>query len=214
MYIYYPSCNFRKRLPEAAAKVEAYMKTQPDVVIAGCCHLTNDLPKEGDTIVTVCLSCMRTLDELRSDIPQISLYEFLLTRKDLVFPDYEGEEITLQDCFRARGKHELHEAVRECLRRMNFTIREMELSRDEAEYDGSFRLHAPYPQNLREAPKYYGEYLPQYLTILPKEEWPDVYKKQVDLITTKRVAGYCNVCVPSLKEAGADAVHVADLIFS
>ena len=32
------------------------------------------------------------------------------------YPDYGGEEITIQDCWRARGRHSLHDAVRELMR--------------------------------------------------------------------------------------------------
>ena len=151
------SCNFQKRFPETAAKVRAYLETQADVRIAGCCHVTNDVPQAGDVIVTVCLSCMRTLLELRPEIPQISLFELLLTRTDLSWPDLHGEALTVQDCFRARGRHELQDAVRECLKRLNAVPVELEANRDAADFDGSFLLHDPYPQNLQEAPKYFAE---------------------------------------------------------
>lgn len=213
MYIYYPSCNFKKNFPETAKKVAAYLSTQPDVKIAGCCHVTNGLPQEGDIIVTVCQSCMRVLSEVRADIPNISLFEFLLTRDDVDWPDYGNEEMTVQDCFRARGKHGLHEAVRECMRKMNIVPVEMEGGRDEEEFDGSFKLHAPYPQNMKEAPHYFAEYLPEHLTILPQEEWDNVYKEQAKKYTTDRVVTYCNTCYQGAKAGGADAFHLATLIF-
>ena len=140
MYIYYPSCNFQKLFPETAKKVRAYIETQPDVKIAGCCHKTADAPQAGDVIVTVCMSCMRGLDEVRADI---SLFERLLTREDFSWPDLRGQVFTLQDCFRARGKHDLHRAVRECLNRTGATVVEMPMNRDEETYDGTFLLHAP-----------------------------------------------------------------------
>ena len=63
--------------------------------------------------------------------------EFLLTRRDFPWPDLRGETITLQDCFRARGKTSLQDAARECLRRMNARIVEMPDSRDAETYDGT-----------------------------------------------------------------------------
>ena len=71
MYIYYPSCNFQRFFPETARKIRAYLEAQPDVTIAGCCKVTQDLPKHGDTIITICMSCMHLLKEMCPDIPQL-----------------------------------------------------------------------------------------------------------------------------------------------
>ena len=214
MYIYYPSCNFQKRFPETAAKVRAYLETQADVRIAGCCHVTNDVPQAGDVIVTVCLSCMRTLLELRPEIPQISLFELLLTRTDLSWPDLHGEALTVQDCFRARGRHELQDAVRECLKRLNAVPVELEANRDAADFDGSFLLHDPYPQNMEEAPRYFRDYLPAHLNVLPEARWGEVYLAQAAKYRTDRVACYCNTCCAGAREGGANAAHLAELIFA
>ena len=213
MYVYYPSCNFQKFFPETAARVCAYLEGQGDVRIAGCCHATYGLPSAGDTIVTVCMSCMRGLDELRPDVPQISLFEFLFTRTDFPWPDLGGEGFTLQDCFRARCKRGLQDAVRTCLERANARVIEMPHNRDEETFDGSFLLHDPYPQNLREAPDYFGVCVPQFVTALPEEKWTDFFREHAKLYSPGRVVGYCNTCVRSAREGGADAAHLAELLF-
>ena len=212
MYICYPSCNFQKLFPDAAKKMRTYLNTREDVKIAGCCHVTNGVPQEGDTILTVCMSCMHVLAELRPEIPQRSVFEYLLDQPDFPWPDLGGETITIQDCFRARGNHALHRAVRECLRRCNAEAVEMPHNRDEEEYDGSFRLHAPYPQNVKEAPEYFGEYLPRHVTIVPEEQWPEKFREK--LYTTRRVACYCSTCTTAAREGGADALHLAELVFA
>lgn len=213
MYVYYPSCNFQKQFPETAAKIRSYLLTQPDVRIAGCCHVTQQLPQAGDTIVTICMSCMRRLAEIRADVPQISFAEFMLTRRDFVWPDLHGEEVTLQDCFRARGMHGLQDAVRSCLRRMDASVVEMEHNRDEETFDGSFLFHDPVPVNVREAPKYFRDTLPPYITPLPKEEWPEAFQQHAKLYRTDRVVCYCNVCTQAAQEGGADAWHLAEIMF-
>ena len=213
MYIYFPSCNFTKFFPETAKKIREYMKTQKDVKVVGCCKKSQDVPSEGDTIVTVCMSCMRLLDEMREDVPKISLFEFLLTRDDFDFPDYNGESFTIQDCFRARGKHDVQDAVRSCLKKMNINGIEMPHNRDEEEYDGSFRLHEPYPSNMELAPKYFAEYLPPLTIPMPQEDWPETYRRQAEKYTTEKVVGYCNTCVNGVKEAGVDVYHLAQLLF-
>ena len=213
MYIYYPSCNFRRIFPDTAARIRAWMEAQPDVAIAGCCKVTQDLPKPGDMIVTVCMSCSRLLEEIRPDIPQCSLFEFLLTRKDFAWPDLRGRVFTLQDCFRARGRHGLHEAVRECLSRAGAQIVELPGGRDEETYCGTFMLHDPFPQTLQYAPRYFGEYLPKHLTVLPREEWPSYMRAHIAGYPTREVVGYCNTCVKDAREAGAEIFHLAELLF-
>ena len=213
MYIYYPSCNFQRFFPETAKRIRAYLETQEDVTIAACCHKTSDLPKEGDTILTICMSCMHVLEERRPDIPGISLLQYLLRKEDFAWPDYKGQRMTLQDCFRARGYHELQDAVREVLKRMNVEIVEMPHNRDEETYDGNFLLHPPFPQNMEEAPKNYRDYVPQHVTVLPKEEWINVYKAQAAKYEVEPVVTYCNSCRNGLKEAGVSVHHIAEMIF-
>lgn len=213
MYIYYPSCNFQKLFPETAGRIRKYLETQEDVRIAGCCHLTADLPQTGDTVVTVCMSCMRVLDEVREDVPGISLFELLLTRKDFPWPGLNGRKYLLQDCFRARGKRALQDAVRECLRRTGAEFREVLPDRDEADWDGSFLLHEPYPRNIREAPKYYRDYLPDFVTPAEREEWPALFRKNAQRYADGPVVCFCNTCVTGAREGGAEAYHLAELLF-
>ena len=213
MYVYYPSCNFTKAFPNAAKRVRTYLKTQNDVRIAGCCHTTNSLPDKGDTIVTICMSCMRGLMEMRPDCAHASLFELLLTRTDFAWPYLAGSTFVVQDCFRARGMHGLHEAVRECLRRACADVTELEANRDMADFDGSFLLHDPYPQNVREAPSYFAGYLPSHVTPLPREAWPGVYGAHVRQYHGRVAVGYCNTCVRGAREGGAEAYHLAELLF-
>ena len=86
-------------------------------------------------------------------------------------------------------------------------------NRDEETFDGSFLLHEPYPSNMKEAPRYYAEYLPAHVTPLPKEEWPEVYRAQAAKYTTDQVVCYCNTCYSGPKEVGVDIHHLAQLLF-
>ena len=214
MYVYYPSCNFTKRFAHTSQRVKSYLSTQADVQVAGCCHVTNGVPCADDTIVTVCMSCMHILMEVRPDCKHISLYELLLTRDDFAWPNLADRTFVLQDCFRARGCHKLHEAVRACLARTGAQVVELAENRDQADFDGSFLLHDPYPQNMREAPHYFAEYLPQHVTPRPRDEWPEVYRKQVERYGGLPMVGYCNTCVSGAREGGAEGYHLAELLFA
>lgn len=214
MYIYFPSCNFQKQFPETAAKIRSYMDSQPDVTVAGCCKVTTSLPSAEDTIVTVCMSCMHLLEEMRPDVRQINLFEFLLERETFDWPDLNGETYLVQDCFRARGYHSLQDAVRTCLAKMNARVLEMENNRDQETYDGSFLFHPAYPNNIELAPKYYKEYLTPFITPVPQAQWKEKLREHAALYDSEKVVCYCNVCTSGAKEGGADARHLAELIFS
>ena len=182
-------------------------------MIAGCCKMTQGLPKADDIIVTICMSCMHMLAEMRPEVRCISLYEFLLTREDFRWSDLHGHVYTLQDCFRARGKHGLQDAVRDCLDRTGAEIIEMPFNRDEETYCGTFMLHEPFPQALKYAPRYFGEYLPGHLTILPEEKWPAYLQAHISRYRTPEIVGYCNTCVKDARAAGAGIFHLAELLF-
>jgi len=213
VYWYYPSCNFQRLFPGTAAKIRAYMETQADVRVAGCCHVTNGQPAQGDSIVTVCTSCTHILRELRSDVPVMSLYAFMLTRGGFTWPDHSGERAALQDCFRARGDRALQDDVRACLALMGMDIAEVPPCRDEADFDGAFLLRRPPERNEREAPGYFVDYLPAHLTVLPESAWKAVFKRRADVFGGMPVVTYCNTCQTGLEEGGADARHIASLMF-
>jgi len=213
MNVYYPSCNFQGLFPETAARIRKYLLTRPDAVIAGCCHKTQDLPGSGDTILAVCMSCMLCLRETRPDVPRRSLFEYILEDPDFRWPDLSDRTFVLQDCFRARGMHALQDAVRACLARCGARILEMPGNRDEEEYDGGFRYHLPKEAPLKDAPKYFGETLTPYLTLHDESEWTERFREHARLYQGHSVVCYCNTCTSSAKQGGADAYHLAELLF-
>ena len=150
---------------------------------------------------------------MRPDCMHTSLFELLLTRDDLMWPNLAGKTFVLQDCFRARGCHKVHEAVRESLHKAGAEVVELEANRDQADFDGSFLLHDPFAQNMKEAPRYFAEYLPAHVTPLPREAWREVYRAQVRRYGGLPMVGYCNTCVKGAREGGAEAYHLAELLF-
>ena len=95
MYVYFPSCNFRRIFPETAAKVETWLNTREDLRIAGCCHVTGCTLRPGDVPVTVCMSCMHMLTEEHPDLRHLNLFEYLLAQEDFPWPDLSGQAFTV-----------------------------------------------------------------------------------------------------------------------
>lgn len=69
MFIYYPSCTFRKTLPDTAKTVIDFLKE--DMTMAGCCRAKNTASPESDTAVVICGSCRTTLEH---NVKVISLW--------------------------------------------------------------------------------------------------------------------------------------------
>ena len=104
MRYYFPSCNFTKLRPETSEKVKNFMVSK-GVRVVGCCRPGHKaLSGWNDTVITVCETCSIIIGENRPAANVISLYEFIDSLPDFSFPDYKGERITLQDCYRAKAR--------------------------------------------------------------------------------------------------------------
>ncbi|MBQ6217229.1 MAG: hypothetical protein IJK53_07570 [Erysipelotrichaceae bacterium] len=209
---YLPSCKFKAGHKETSEKIQAYLRAKEDHVICGCCRVSQGLFKEGDRVLTNCTSCAIITDECSPQTKEISIYEYLLEDKDFKWPDYHGERITVQDCYRSKHKPEMQKAIRECLKRMNMVPVEIEENYEKTMFDGIYRYMPISQSNLTLAPKYFSKMEEEYITVLPEEEQKKEMEKWVSQYTTDRVTVYCNSCLKGVQLGGADGVHILDLI--
>lgn len=209
---YLPSCRYKAAHTESSQKIQNYLRTKEDLSIAGCCRVSQHLFHEGDTVLTNCTSCAIITDEVSPQANEISIYEYLLNDPTFVWPDYNGEEITVQDCYRSRHKPETQHAVRECLRRMNMVPVELEENYENTQFDGVFRYQEISESNLKLAPKYFTKLKNEYITVIPKDEQKAEMERWVSQYKTKRVVVYCNSCLTGVLLGGADGIHLLDLI--
>ena len=91
---------------------------------------------DGDTVLTNCSSCAIITDEMSPQADEMSIYEYLLADESFPWPDYHGEVVTVQDCYRAAHKPAVQKAVRECLNRMNMRPAELEENYERTRFDG------------------------------------------------------------------------------
>ena len=56
--------------------------------------------------------------------------------------------------------------------------------------------------------------LPRFVTPLPEDRWDEYLAAHAKTYTTRRVVGYCNTCVTGARKGGAEAYHLAELLFS
>ena len=198
MKYYFPSCKFTQMRPETSEKVKSYMASK-GVRVVGCCRPGHKaLSGWNDIAITICETCSIIIGENRPAAKVISLYEFIDSLPNFPFPDYKGERITLQDCYRAKARETEKAAVRSVLRKMNVEVVELPGTEEEINFDGSFLLGPMRPDNFTLAP------LDAYL------------KNYCQRFTTERVSCYCNSCLSGLVQGlpeGKRAVHVAELLF-
>ena len=209
-YTYFPSCNFTAAFPEVSKKLKSYLSTK-GVDIGTCCRLTQSKLTPNDNLITICFTCSAITSENNPETHQISIWEYLLSI-DFDWPDYHGEEMVLQDCFRARNKPEVYNAVRECLRRMNITIIELEENKDKTMFDGTWLYNPQIESNLKNAPIYFNDIQDNYTNIKTNEEQLNLMKQHVTLYKDKKVVDYCTACHKGILLGGGNAIHILELI--
>ena len=213
MLFYFPSCNFTAASPQTSKRIGDYLKTNYDAAVLGCCRPGHKKPAAGDTALTVCMSCSAIIKENRPDITEINLLEWIASNPSFPYPDLKGASFILQDCFRARGKDRLFDAVRTVLDRLNARVIELEENRNRTEFCGTFRFNPMLQKNIDIAPNYFEGYMKPLLSLCSKAEQQKRLEEYCAQFAGQKVVCYCNSCLRGLKQANVDAVHLLDLLF-
>ncbi len=213
MLFYFPSCNFTADHPELSKRIVRYVRENFSASVAGCCRPGHQKPSAGDTALTVCTTCGIILRETRKDIKEMNLVSLIAGLADFPYPDYTGASVVVQDCFKARGCDDLFDAVRTVLRRMNIEIIEQPLNRNLTEFCGVFRFNPMLEKNKEIAPGYFDGDVKPFLLPCDKEEQKRRLAAHAAPYAGKKIVCYCNSCLNGLKQAGADAVHLLELLF-
>lgn len=214
MLVYFPSCNFTKASPEVSEKIKSYLEKRFDARIAGCCRPGHKTLTAADTAVTICQSCSAICRENCPDTEEMSVFELLSGDERFPWPDLKGEALVLQDCWRARHKPQLHQAVRSILTRMNAKIIELPKNREQAEFCGTFRYNPMRPGNLAIAPDYFGRQMEGCLELHSEEEQQALMEAHCQSYPEGRVVCYCNSCLRGVLQGGGDGVHLMELMTS
>ena len=210
MLYYLPSCNFSALCPEASRRIKAYLAKKPGVTVSGCCRPLQKRLTEEDTVLTICLTCA-ALSREASAAQVKSVWEYLLEDDAFPWPDYGGERVTVQDCWRARENPALQQAVRACMRRMNITPVELEENLERTRFDGTWLMNPVAERNMQLAPRFFGEVQEHWTTPLPPEEQQRRMTEWASQYVTDRVAVYCNSCLSGVRMGGAGGVHLMEL---
>ena len=208
--MYVKSCKIEAAFPNSHAALVDYLAKRWQMEKWECCRDVYQELIPEDKAVVICHTCASILEESSKSRTIEYAWQYINQDDTFVFPDYQGEKITLQDCYMAKERLEVQAAVRELLQKMNFTIVEMEANRAEADFCGL--LTTPIlAANAKLAPKHFCQN--ENFTQPSAEERAIILKEQVKKITTKRVVCYCGACRAALKAGGAEVVHLLELLF-
>lgn len=234
---YIASCVFTSQFPELSYKIQKYIETRFSMPIVRCCFpkyklkefeekmpegllrdtwssLPDCAPFEpGDTVYSLCHNCSNIIEETHPDVTIKSLWELILNDSRFPFPDYSGMKVTVQDCWRARERHDEQDAVRELLKKMNILYVEAPQNRENTRYCGSSLLRPQPPRNPKVAPRHYdieaqGLFIPH-----TEEEQVALMQEYCGTLETETVVCYCHYCLEGLIQGGKDGRHIAQLLF-
>lgn len=209
MMTYFPSCNFNAMCPETAKKIAAYLTPRmPETV---CCRLDKNAYAADDVGIYLCQACREVMTE-NLHVGTLSLWEYIDADESFRFPDYSGFKATVQDCWRDREHPEVHNAVRSLLRKMNVEFADIEgEAREKSRFCGDLHYEPQRPENIAIVEEYAAKGEPLFKA--PPEVMAQLMREQAEKITTEWVVTDCNRCTRTLRAGGANAVHLAELVF-
>ena len=164
-------------------------------------------------MVSICHNCSAIFEERHPEIQRESIWELILSDENFPYPNHRGEAITVQDCWRSKENFAEQEAVREILRRMNFEVVELAENHEQTKFCG-YSLYQPQPpRNPALAPKRFLHGAQGLFQPHTAEEKLKLMQDYCAQIRTDKIVAYCHYCVRGLKLGGAQAYHLAELLF-
>lgn len=234
---YVASCMFTAQFPEISLKILKYIESKENINIVRCCipnyqveknsqRINNSKVKEfwetlpvstvfkpGDTVIAVCPNCINIVEEWRTEVNVISLWEMIDKDPDFLFPNYKGLETTIQDCWRTRERVNEQNAVRSLLDKMNIKYKEVDENRNSTNFCGSTLYRKQPLKNKKLAPKHYASNAKDKFIEHTKEQQIEIMKEYCQQFTTQTVICYCHYCLEGLLQGGVDGKHIAELLF-
>lgn len=217
MLHYMPGCDVRKNHQTEIEKLTAYMKNK-GAVIDNCCRDEEPFIEKGDTIVCNCTMCDMIFREAYSDTEHRSLYNYVLEDGDFPWPNHNGEKVILQDCWRSRGDSQLHEDIRKCLERMNFTVIELDKNRADSDYCGVWLYNDIPDVCVKLAPNTVGRIQEEHIKKTSESQQKLLMKERVAYYNSicsnedMPVLVYCNGCERGIKMGGGKPMHIVELL--
>ena len=153
-----------------------------------CCRHDPRLPA-GSLIINVCAGCDKRFRSLYEGVSTISLWEVLDSIHTFPYPNYQGLQLSVHDACPVREKPQVHQAVRNLLKKMNIAVVETQFSGTRSICCGD-----------------------DFYPALPVDEVQVRMKKRADMMPCDDVCVYCVSCIKSMHIGGKRPRHLVDLL--
>ena len=146
----------------------------------------------------VCQACRHQIED---KVQTMSLWEYFDQLDDFSFPDYHGQKMYLQDCYRDCNHPEVHQAVRNLLKKMNIEVIEIEKNKENSIFCGTLHYETKDLEN-------------EHLSHYSKEIQEKYMKEYVQQFHNEQVICTCNRCLKGILLGKGNGVHLLELLFN
>lgn len=234
---YIASCVFTERFPALSHRIQNYVRERFGFTVVRCCvpryklrEFEEKMPEgalreswsslpdcgafsEGDRVFSLCHNCNNIIEETRPGAQVLSLWELIDSDPDFPFPDCRGRAAFVQDCWRSRDRKAEQEAVRSLLAKARVETREIAGRGEKTDFCGVSLYRPQPPRNPKLAPKHYAEGVVGKFIPRSPEEQREIMREYCRQFGGGAVVCYCHYCLEGLQIGGADAIHLAQLLF-
>ena len=235
-HVFIAACVFTSKYPELSLRIQTYLKEHYAIPSIRCCVPQYQLKKLEEavpepyraqwrtlpdfqpftpehTMIYLCHNCRNIFLEQHPEVPAKSLWELLLEDEAFPFPDYHGETMAVQDCWRSNDNRIEQDAVRALLKKMNINVVELPENHEKTDFCGYSLYQSQPARNAKLAPHRYVELAKGKFEPHTEEEKKQLMEAYCRTIPTDKVVAYCHYCVDGLKLGGKDGIHLAELLF-
>jgi len=188
--LFNPGCALSIYKPEMEEKILKFLnENYGEVALHKICCYHDPQLEEGSLIINVCAGCDRRFRNLYHGISTISIWEIIDQLDTFRYPDYKGLKMSIHDACPVREKPQIHQAVRNLLKKMN-------IDAVETKFYGSRSVCCGddlYPR-------------------LPIEIIQQKMRERADSMPCNEVCVYCVSCIKSMYIGGKTPRHLMDLL--
>lgn len=211
--IFLPSCKVKANFKSSSEKLKEYLERKEQIRTLGCCKAFCGKIKKEDTVVVICNNCAAIMEESSLSNHIEFVWEIIDQDEDFVFPDYHGERMAIQDCWRAYEKRNVQNAIRSLMKKMNIEIVELEENYENTKFCGADLLEPCTDVEKTFAPQRYVVEGGEMYKPLSVEEQNLYLQEHCCGIQTEKVVCYCMACLDGIKRGGKQAFHLIELLF-
>ena len=211
--MFLPSCKVKGNFKESSERLKAYLEKKEQIDTLGCCKVACSKMKKEDTLIVICNNCAAIMEESSLSSKIEFVWELIDQDADFIFPDYHGEKMAIQDCWRAYEKRNVQEAIRSKMKKMNIEIVELEENYENTKFCGADLLEPCTDVEKVFAPQRYVVEGGDMYKPLSSEEQALYLQEHCRKIEAQKVVCYCMSCLDGIKRGGKQAYHLIELLF-